>query len=263
MLPEIRKYYPSKYDYYIEPFLGGGAVFFDLQPKKAIVNDLNEELINVYRVIRDDVKGFIDYLKMFKNTKEEYYIIRNLDRSEYFHLMSNTYKAARTLYLNKTCFNGLYRVNSKGQFNVSYGKHTKEMIIEEDLYYEISDYLNNNDIIIESMDFRELFKKYIPQKDDFIYFDPPYYPLSKTSNFASYTAKKFTKQDHYDLKCLADKFNTKGVKVLISNSSANYIRELYKNWNIIEVYANRYINSKTDKRGKVLEFLIMPPNNQI
>lgn len=161
LLPEIRQYYPTKYNNYFEPFVGAGAVLFDLQPKKAILNDFNVELINTYNVIKYDVDELIEILKIhdFNNTKEYFYKIRELDRTDSFNKMSDVERAGRFIFLNKTCFNGLFRVNSQGQFNVPYGSYKNPAIVNEPVLRSVSLFLNKKDIEIHNGDYEEILKK--------------------------------------------------------------------------------------------------------
>lgn len=268
LLPEIKKHMPKEYNVYYEPFLGAGAVLFELQPKIAVVNDFNSELINCYEAIRDNVNQVITYLEQFQDTKEMYFKIRNMDRELDYKSCSNEFKAARTIYLNRTCFNGLYRVNKKGQFNVSYGFHNKERYdfyrpynYEPENLIDTSKYLDNTSISILNTDFSQAIKG--ADKNDFIYFDPPYDPVSDTSNFTSYTAAGFNKNDQKRLYYAFKELSERGCYCMLSNAGTDFIKELYKDFNIIEVQANRVLNCKGNKRGKVSEVLIMNYNNQI
>lgn len=258
LLPEIEKYIPSKYSTYYEPFVGGGAVFLSQQPKKAILNDFNEELINAYQTIKDDVDGLIEELKLHeeKNEQEYFYDVREWDRLDGFEELSSTKKAARVIYLNKTCFNGLYRVNASGFFNTPYGKYKNPNIVNEYTLRALSMYFNTNNITFRTGDFEDAVKNI--RKGSFVYFDPPYAPLSPTSNYTGYTQGGFGVEDQIRLKKLCDKLNKRGVKFLLSNSNVPLIQDLYDEDDyIIEVVgAKRAINSKGDKRGEVEEVLI-------
>lgn len=256
LLPEIMKYIPENYNTYFEPFIGGGAVFFHLEPEKAVINDYNSELINVYLTIKNSFKELIQELKMHdqNNSKEYYYEVRAWDRDEKYANRSNIEKAARLIYMNKTCFNGMYRVNSKNQFNVPYGKYVNPAIINEEVLQNISIFLNNNNIKILNKDFSDALE--ISQSGDFVYLDPPYVPISETSAFTSYTKNGFNKEDQIRLREVCDDLDSKGVKFLLSNSNVPFIQDQYKNYKIEVVGANRSINSKGNKRGKVEEVLI-------
>lgn len=254
LLPEIRKYVPSKYTTYYEPFVGGGAVLFSLQPKTAIVNDSNEELINVYNVIKTDVEGLIRELKKHKNTKEHFYKIRELDRSGQFAKMNNVEKAARIIYLNKTCYNGLFRVNSQGQFNVPFGSYDNPEIVNEIILRAVSNYLKSTKITFFNEDFATALKGV--KKGGFVYLDPPYDPVSDTSSFTGYTLNGFDQNEQIRLKNTCDELHKKGCKFLLSNSATEFIKELYSDYTIEVVQVGRNINSVASKRGKIEEVLV-------
>lgn len=254
LLNEIEKYIPNGNYKYYEPFIGGGAVFFSVQPKNAVINDFNEELINVYRVIKNNLEELLLDLSTHKVTEEYYYEIRAIDRSEEYKSWSNIKKASRFLYLNKTCYNGLYRVNSSGYFNTPFGRYKNPNIINETVLRAVNKYLNKNKIDIRCGDFEEALKGI--RKNSFVYFDPPYEPISDSSNFTGYTANGFNQSEQKRLKELCDRLDKKGVKFLLSNSNTEFIRTLYKDYKIEIVHANRSINSNASKRGEVEEVLI-------
>ena len=259
-MTEIKKNLPNginSYTYY-EPFVGAGAVFFDLQPRKSVINDLNEQLINSYNVIKEKIDELIIMLKKYqkKNDEEHYYSIRNIDREPAkFNKLSNIEKAARLIFLNKTCFNGLYRVNSQGLFNVPYGKYKNPAICEEIVLRHISGYLNSGSINITNCDFEKTVST--ADKKSFVYFDPPYHSPDKT-NFTGYQADGFDEGEQERLRDVILKLTDRGVKCLLSNSDTDYIQDLYKNnsFKIISVQANRAINSNSAGRGAVNEVLI-------
>ena len=264
LLPIIHKYLPklSNTATYYEPFIGGGAVFFDLQPSKAVVNDINHELINVYQTIRDDVENLIAELgheNKYANTSECYYKIRELDRNpDVYNKLSNIEKAARVIYLNKTCYNGLYRVNSMGEFNSPFGRYKNPSIVNEIGLNAVSKYFREADITFRNMDFEDALEGI--KKGDFVYFDPPYVPLSTTSNFTGYNESGFGFEEQERLKRLCDKLTDQGVHILLSNSDCEYIRNLFsdkKRYTIIEVKAKRSINSISSARGEISEVLII------
>ena len=256
LLSEIIPLIDESCDNYVEPFIGGGAVLFRLQPKKAIINDYNTELINVYRTVRDDLDGLVALLKKHEkyNSSDYYYEVRALDRTPDFDKMSNSEKAARIIYLNKTCYNGLYRVNSLGQFNSPYGKYKNPNIVNEVVLRAISKYLNGNDISIRSGDYKDVLNDI--GKNSFVYLDPPYMPISSSSSFTGYTEGGFGYDKQVELKEECDKLNSKGVHFLQSNSDCEEIRELYKAYRIKVVKAKRAINSDAKKRGQINEVLI-------
>ena len=256
ILDKLKKYIPTKFDTYYEPFVGGGALLFDLAPKKAVVNDSNAELMNVYNVLCDYSK----YSKMCKllnkyeanHSEEFYYEIRNMDKEKSFKRLSDYKKAARTLYLNKSCFNGLYRVNKKGEFNVPFNKNKKVNNYDGENLLTIHYFLTSNDIKIQCLDFEESVKT--AKKGDFVYFDPPY--DSDTSTFNSYTEEGFGKEEQIRLARTFKEVSDKGVYVMLSNHNTILINELYKDFNIHIIEAKRSINSKGSKRGNVEEVII-------
>ncbi|MGI6743044.1 MAG: DNA adenine methylase [Eubacteriales bacterium] len=256
LLDEIIPLIPKKITSYVEPFVGGGAVLFDLQPKKAIINDLNEELINVYRVVKENPDELLSLLEKHDelNSEEYYYAIRKLDRKDDYNSMSDVGKAARIIYLNKTCFNGLFRVNQAGQFNSPYGRYKNPNIVNKPAILAMSKYFNNNDIKILNGDYKQALKNL--RKGAFVYFDPPYLPVSTSSSFTGYTENGFSFKEQEELKKECDKLNDRGIRFLLSNSEHPSIRELYKNYDIITVKARRSINSMGDKRGEINEVLV-------
>jgi DNA adenine methylase len=256
IMPAILEYLPKKlssYTYY-EPFIGGGAVLFHLQPKTAIINDFNEELINVYRVIKENPKELLEDLKKHKNESDYFYKIRLLDRSPKFQKLSAVKKASRIIYLNKTCYNGLYRVNSAGEFNSPFGRYKNPNIVNEPIIKAVSNYLNLNDIKIYSGDYEDALQNI--KKNSFVYFDPPYDPVSESANFTGYIQGGWEAADQVRLKEVCDRLNAKGVKFLLSNSATEFIKDLYKDYNINIIKATRAINSDGEKRGEVEEVLI-------
>ncbi|PAC34309.1 DNA methyltransferase [Caldifermentibacillus hisashii] len=256
LLPEIRKYIPKRMGTYYEPFLGGGAVLFDLQPKKAVINDINSELINTYLVIKNNVDELIEDLRKHENTSDYYYKIRDLDRDKNrFSKLSDVEKASRLIYLNKTCFNGLFRVNSQGQFNVPFGRYKNPNIVNEFVLRAVSHYLNNNEVKILNGDFADAVSS--AKKGDFVYFDSPYDPVSETASFTGYTLGGFNKDEQIRLRDLFVDLDKRGCKVLLSNSATDFIKDLYKDYHIEIVSATRNINSIATKRGKIDEVLVM------
>ena len=241
---------------YIEPFVGGGAVFFELQPKKAIINDYNSELINVYEVVRDKPEELIAILKKHdeKNSEEYYYEIRGLDRTVEFEALNNVDKAARIIYLNKTCYNGLYRVNSAGQFNSPYGKYKNPNIVNATTIRAMSKFLNGSGIKIINGEYKAVMRS--ARKGAFVYLDPPYMPISTSSSFTGYTENGFGYDKQVELKQECDRLKSKGIAFLLSNSDCTEIRELYADYDIRTVQAKRSINSNAQKRGEINEVLI-------
>ncbi len=256
LLTTINSLLPEKITTYVEPFVGGGALLFDLQPKRAIINDLNEDLINVYKVVKNNPEELLKLLEEHneKNNEEYYYKIRALDRMNDYDSMSDVEKASRIIYLNKTCFNGLFRVNQAGQFNSPYGRYKNPNIINKPVILAMSKYFNKNDIKILNGDYKETLKNL--RKGAFIYFDPPYLPISSSSSFTGYTENGFNEQNQKDLRDECDRLNNRGINFLLSNSDHPLIRDLYKDYEIITVKARRSINSKGNKRGEINEVLV-------
>lgn len=254
LLSEIHKRIPKFTNYY-ELFLGGGAVVFSLQPKKAILNDLNSDVINVYKVIKKDVEKLIKELKKHRNESDYFYKVRSLDRDEVkFSKFNDIEKAARVIFLNKTCFNGLFRVNSQGQFNTPFGRYKNPNYINAEVLRAINKFLNENEIIILNESFEKLLSKI--KKGSFVYLDPPYDPVSNTASFTGYSLNGFNKEDQRNLKKFCDKLDAKGVKFLLSNSATEFIKDLYKDYKTEIVEVPRSINSDPTKRGKVDEVLV-------
>lgn len=255
LLEEITPLLPKQINSYCEPFLGGGAVLFSLQPSQAIVNDLNQDLINVYEVIRDDIELLIESLKKHENTSEYFYAIRDIDRNkETYRTLSKIEKASRFIYLNKTCFNGLFRVNSAGEFNSPFGHYKNPNIVNEPVLKAVNKYFNANNISFYSEDFAATLERL--KKGSFVYFDPPYDPVSDTANFTGYNKGGFNKDEQIRLKNCCDDLTKRGIKFLLSNSATDFIKELYQEYEITIVQAKRAINADATKRGAVEEVLI-------
>ena len=257
ILDKLKKLVPEDFNTYYEPFVGGGALLFDLAPKNAVINDSNEELINVFNVLCNDKKysKMCRYLNKFerKHDEEFYYEIRNIDRNKKkFNKLNDSKRAARTIYLNKSCFNGLYRVNSKGEFNVPFGKKTKVNTYDGENLLNVHSYLTLNNISILCTDFEDAVST--AKEGDFVYFDPPY--DSDTSTFNSYTEDGFNKDEQRRLAKVFKELDKKGVKVMLSNHNTILIKELYKDYNFHIIEAKRSINSNGKKRGKVEEVII-------
>ena len=249
---ELIKNMPKSYNRYFEPFIGGGALFFELQPEQAYISDMNEELINLYSVVRDNVYELIDDLSKHEVSKEYFLEIRNIDRTEKYAELSDVERASRFIYLNRTCFNGMYRVNSQGQFNVPFGHYKNPRIIDENNLLNCSELLKKTEI--KYADFSEILTKV--KKDDFVYFDPPYVPLNETSSFTSYTKDGFDIDMQFKLRDVCDELDNKGVKFMLSNSDTKLVNELYANYEIKKVFASRQINANADGRGKITEVLV-------
>lgn len=257
LLPELMKYIPNPKTYktYYEPFIGGGALFFALQRRQAVVSDSNEELINCYQVVKDAVEELIEALKRHPNIADHYYDVRDWDRLADYCQRSPVERAARIIYLNKTCFNGLFRVNSQGQFNVPFGQYTNPNIVDEGVLRAVNVYLNNAAIKILHSDFVEAVQD--AKKGDFIYFDPPYDPVSDTASFTGYDINGFGKKEQVRLKEVFDDLDQRGCNVLLSNAYTPFILDLYQEYPWVKVEASRAINSNGNGRGKVNEILVM------
>jgi DNA adenine methylase len=256
ILDEITKYVPKTFSTYYEPFLGGGAVLFELQPKKAVVNDINAELMNIYVVIKENVEELIDELKQHKNEKEYFYKIRELDRDrERYIRLTPVQRASRIIYLNKTCYNGLFRVNKSGEFNAPFGNYKNPNIVNETTLRSVSAYFNKAKIRFACQDFEEALKN--ARKGAFVYLDPPYDPVSETASFTGYDKGGFNRDEQIRLKQVCDKLDKRGIRFLLSNSATDFILDLYKDYRIEVIKAKRAINSKADKRGDVDEVLVM------
>ncbi|MGV2827587.1 DNA adenine methylase [Myxosarcina sp. GI1(2024)] len=252
LLPELISRIPEDFDRYLEPFVGGGALFFHLQPRQAILIDINQELTNTYKVIKEQTEELIADLKQHVYQKDYYYQIRNSDRTHEYQSWSDVRQASRLIYLNKTCFNGLYRVNSKGEFNTPMGRYKNPKIVDEINLRACSQALQKAEIITGSF----LRIEELVGDRDFVYFDPPYAPLNPTSNFTGYSQQGFNVQMQLSLRDLCFRLNRRGVRFMVSNSNAALILDLYQDFKIEFVYANRAVNSKAHKRGKIPEVII-------
>lgn len=259
LLDSLLSFVPKEFGDYFEPFLGGGALFFALknrgllEAKTIYLNDKNIELMNTYLAIQNHTNELLRELEILQqnHNRETFYFIRNLDRQVDFVHLKDYFRAARFIYLNKTCFNGLCRYNSNGEFNTPMGSYKNPKIYDRDLV--LSANITLRDVQIMNVDFERAVIN--AKRGDFVYFDPPYYPLNKTSSFVSYT-DSFLENDQKRLFDVFVELNAKGVKVLQSNSNAEFIRKLYKDFECIEIKAKRVINCKGDKRGEITELLI-------
>ena len=257
IIDKLKVFIPDEFDTYYEPFVGGGALLFELSPKKAVINDYNKELMNVYECIKDENKfaNMCSELNKHETNHSEdyYYEIRDLDRDKKkFNKLADYKRAARTIYLNKACFNGLYRVNSKNEFNVPSGKKNKVNTYDGPNLGIIHCLLNFNDIKLLSTDFEEAVKN--AKKGDFIYFDPPY--DSDTSTFNSYTENGFGKEEQKRLAEVFKDLDKRGCYLMLSNYNTKLIKELYKDFNFNYVEAQRNIGASSKNRGKVEEVII-------
>lgn len=259
LLSQFEAFFPKAFSRYIEPFTGGGAVFFHLWnvqrlPSQVCLIDHNEELINAYQVVRQDVDALIHLLHRHKQNhcQEYYYHVRKMDRGV-SRSMSEAERAARTVYLNRTCYNGLYRVNRRGEFNVPMGSYANPRILYEDVLRAASIALQGVSLSVN--DFRSIVEMALP--GDFYYFDPPYDPLSKTANFTGYTANSFGDQDQRDLADVFQQLSDKGCFCMLSNAHTPFVLDLYRDFRIAKVSAKRAVNSNGNSRGAVLEVVVM------
>lgn len=257
IIDKLKQYIPDEFNTYYEPFVGGGALLFELSPKNAVINDSNKELMNVYSVLcnEEKFKKMCSVLNSYEanHSEEFFYELRNKDRNKKtFNRLSDYTRAARTIYLNKACFNGLYRVNSKDEFNVPFGKKTKVNTYDGSNLITVSNYLTMNNVKIQCVDFEESVKT--AKKGDFVYFDPPY--DSDTTTFNSYTEEGFGKDEQRRLATVFKDLDKRGVYVMLSNHNTILVKELYKDYHIYVIEAKRNINSNGKKRGKVEEVII-------
>lgn len=258
IMDKLLEYKPKKFKTYYEPFVGGGALLLELAPKHAVINDSNKELIYVYKCLRD--KRLYDKMAAFckqheaNHSEEYYYQIRNLDRHpRKFAKETIPFKASRCLYLNKACFNGLYRVNNKGYFNVPSGKYEKIKCFNEENMAELYKYFHKRKPVISNKDFEQAVKT--AKAGDFVYFDPPYDVVGEQS-FTSYTKHGFGREEQTRLRDCIKNLTDKGVLVMASNANTDFIRELYKDFNIHVIEAKRMINSNGTGRGNVEEVIV-------
>jgi len=258
LLRQFEQYLPRQFKRYFEPFVGGGAVFFHLWstrrlPKDSFLFDSNTELINAYRVVRDNVETLIELLAEHKknHSRDYFYGIRSLDRKRC--KLTEVEQAARMIYLNKTCYNGLYRVNSKGHFNAPVGSYKEPQIFSASSLRAASESLQHPEV--ECKDFREVVD--IAKPGDFFYFDPPYAPVSKTANFTGYTSNGFTSKDQKSLAEVFGQLTSLGCLCMLSNSHAPLILKLYEGYRIETIFANRAVNSDPSARGRVAEVLVL------
>jgi len=253
LIEQIIELFPENYNdrAYHEPFFGGGALFFHLEPNRGSINDVNKRLINFYRVLKEKPKELIEEASQYIYDKAEYYRLRTRFNEEQ---LTEVEDAAILLYLNKTGYNGLYRVNSKGKYNVPFGRYKNPRIVDEERIIEASKLLEN--ISINSERFYSV-KKHA-ERGDLVYFDPPYLPVSETSDFTAYSKSGFGYEDHVLLKDTCLDLDQRGVYFVQSNSYVEPILELYKDigFRIEIVQMNRAINSKTSRRGGVNEILV-------
>ena len=258
LLDKLVSLMPKEYNHYFEPFIGGGALLFCIAPKNFTINDFNSELIQAYNCFssQDDAKKLIEKLKFHQanHSEEHYYEVRSMDKDANFLSLPIYERAARMIYLNKSCFNGLYRVNSKGFFNVPSGKKKTVICYDENNVQEIINFFKESKFEILNCDFEKAVIN--AKKGDFVYFDPPYDTWENKESFTSYAKNPFGKDEQKRLANCFKLLSNKGVYVMLSNHNTEFIRELYKGFNIHVVEAKRMINSKADGRGNVEEVII-------
>lgn len=252
LLHHLIKRAPPTYGRYFEPFLGGGALFFGLRPEDAFLSDTNGELINTYRVVRDSVEALIAELARHRYDEAHYYAVREWDRAADYSTRSPVTRAGRFIFLNKTGFNGLHRVNSKGQFNVPFGDYKNPTIVDAANLRRCSAALAGVEIDVAGY----LAVEAKAKGGDFVYLDPPYAPLTATSNFTSYTAGGFDRADQERLRDLCLRLDKKGVHLMVSNSSAPLILDLYAQFRVELVDARRFVNARAAGRGAVKEVIV-------
>lgn len=259
LLSKLVALLPSKINNYYEPFLGGGALFFELKrlnkiSGEAFLSDTNQGLVNAYKQIRDNISKVIECLEYHKNhhSQNYFYFARGVYNIE---SKDSVFSASLFIYLNKTCFNGLYRVNQSNDFNVPFGKYKNPNILDEENLAMVSEALQG--VTIECKDFRHLYDVDF-QKNDFVYFDPPYYPIDEGKSFVGYAQNGFTAKDQIELRDLCFGFAGIGTRIMLSNSDTPFTRGIYSdyNLNIKTVAASRNVNSNGNGRGKVSEIIV-------
>jgi DNA adenine methylase len=252
LIDQYQSFLPDRIYRYHEPFLGGGAVFFHLRNRcqQVVLADLNPELINVYRCVRDDVEAVIEILQQHQQShcNDYYYVVRANHQ-----MRSPVHRAARLIYLNKTCFNGLYRENSKGEFNVPMGRYSKPKVCDASTLKRASAVLQGVEIFYD--EFTVVLDR-AEGKQDFVYFDPPYHPISATSSFTGYNRYGFTAADQERLQATFVELARRGVRVMLSNSDCEFIRDLYQEFYLHPIQATRAINSNAKRWGKISELVI-------
>ena len=249
LLAAYEPYFPREYERYFEPFLGSGAVFFRLTPKAAILSDVVDEVIATYGVVRDDVEDLIDALASHVNEKQHFARVRSLDPWK----LTAVERATRFIYLNRTCYNGLFRVNRSGQFNVPFGFYKNPAICDTARLRAASAALQGADL--RCADFEEILDS--AKAGDFVYLDPPYIPLSSTANFTAYSRQGFDEVEQKRLAAVFRRLNFRGCLLMLSNSDTEVVRRLYGGFRVVSVQARRAINSKADRRGPIPELLVM------
>lgn len=258
LLDVIESHLPVKFNRYFEPFVGGGALLFKLQPKSFSINDSNEDLMLVYKCLKDNELFQLLKQELLKHEKKHsedyYYLIRDMDKDTDYNKLPIYVRAGRLIYLNKACFNGLYRVNSKGYFNVPSGKKKVVNCFDKKTFDNLNEFFRNRRCAMTSIDFELAVKN--AKAGDFVYFDPPYDTWEEKNSFTSYDKNAFGKDEQVRLAKVFKKLSDRGVYVMLSNHNTQFINELYKGFHITVVSAKRMINSKADGRGAVEEVII-------
>ena len=255
LLDDLTPLFPKRVASYCEPFLGGGAVLFKLQPNIAYVNDINSELIQMYEVIRDNVDELIIALGEHPNEADHFYSVRDWDRDkEQYRRLTKVQRAARIIYLNKTCYNGLFRVNNAGEFNTPYGHYKNPNIVNAPTLKAVSAYFQKAQVAFSSVDYAQVLANVA--KGTFVYLDPPYDPVSDTANFTGYAKGGFDRSEQIRLRQCCDELNRRGIKFMLSNSATDFIKKQYAAYNITIVKAKRAVNSNAAKRGQIDEVVI-------
>jgi DNA adenine methylase len=248
LLHELESRFPRRFNRYFEPFVGGGAVYYHLQPQAAFLGDANRELVNTYNVVKNDVRELISHLRTHENQEEYFYTLRAVAPDD----LSPVERASRLIYLNRTCFNGLYRVNSKGGFNAPFGRYKNPTICNEQGLLAASGALQSAHIAHQP--YQAILDE--ARLGDFVYMDPPYHPLSATASFTSYTAGSFGARDQEELAQTFRALDARGTKVMLSNSDTPFIHALYADYHIERVMAPRMVNRNGAKRGPISELII-------
>lgn len=256
LLPVLTHLLPPGFHTYYEPFVGAGAMLLGIQPRQAVINDLNQELIGCYRVIQKQPEELLAQLQLHRNTPDYFYAIRGLDRhQEVFEQLDEVQRASRMIYLNKTCYNGLYRVNRKGEFNAPFGRYRNPSIVDEPVIRAIHRFLNGRPVRITSVDFEMAVAG--ARAGDFVYFDPPYDPVSGSASFTAYQGCGFGRPEQRRLARVVHDLTRRGCRVMLSNSYTDFIRSLYKDFHVQRVSATRRINSVASRRGEIDEVLVL------
>ncbi|KHS54037.1 Dam family site-specific DNA-(adenine-N6)-methyltransferase [Brevibacterium linens] len=256
IVPDLRDRLPNKFNKYIEPFFGGGALFFSINPEHGIIADNNPELINLYTAIRDDLPGVINHLEIHKNDEEYFYKVRERDPNT----LTATEAAARTIFLNRTCFNGLYRVNKSGQFNVPFAGYKNPKILDAENLIAASDCLQGTEIILG--DYKAVLASHA-EPGDLVFLDPPYLPVSKYSDFKRYTKEQFYEEDHVELAAEVNRLHELGCHVILTNSNHPLVHDLYKGFKMDVLQTKRHISSRGDRRNGEDVIVEIPPKQRL